>query len=398
MGRRGQPGAPRRRAPSAGSAEPLAGRDRANVGIGHGGRGALVRRRAHHRPRSPVPRAVPRAGRSPLAARSPRERVERGGNRGRGRGTPALHRRARATRDARGRRPAGCRPHRGRVLVPRAASRGADTALDGAARLRWRAPRAGSALGSRGLGPRRLRAADCVPTRGPPGEHQRRKGDRHDRAVSRPCPCRDRRAPRRRDEARLPPAPGDRHGNQLANDPRRRSRPTGNAPESRSEPQKYAARAAEHATEALAFDRAANLWALALELTPTGDPERRALSEKLGDAFGNVGRGALARRWRTGTLPSAQNAALALDPRRRARRSSSCAAVTSRSGMALHPRGARVGRDVAAVDAVHGGRVAAPLAPLPARARSRVRTARLEPGWREASSHRSTSAGRSRTR
>jgi eukaryotic-like serine/threonine-protein kinase len=80
---------------------------------------------------------------------------------------------------------------------------------------------------------------------------------------------------------------------------------------------KYATRAAEHATEALAFDRAANLWALALELTPAGASERRALSEKLGDAFGNAGRGALAAAAYRDAAVGA-NAALALDLRRRA--------------------------------------------------------------------------------
>jgi serine/threonine protein kinase/tetratricopeptide (TPR) repeat protein len=80
---------------------------------------------------------------------------------------------------------------------------------------------------------------------------------------------------------------------------------------------KYAIRAAEQASESLAFDRAANLYALALELTPREDPERRALSEKLGEAFGNAGRGALAAAAYRDAAQGA-SAAHALDLRRRA--------------------------------------------------------------------------------
>ncbi len=57
----------------------------------------------------------------------------------------------------------------------------------------------------------------------------------------------------------------------------------------------YAKIAADHAWNALAFDRAAEWYAAALELTPK--PERasdRALRLRLGEALGNAGRGALA--------------------------------------------------------------------------------------------------------
>jgi len=80
---------------------------------------------------------------------------------------------------------------------------------------------------------------------------------------------------------------------------------------------KFAVKAAEQASEALAFDRAANLYALALELTPTSDPERRALSSKLGDAFRDAGRGALAAAaYRDAAVGT--SGAVALDLRRRA--------------------------------------------------------------------------------
>jgi serine/threonine protein kinase/tetratricopeptide (TPR) repeat protein len=52
----------------------------------------------------------------------------------------------------------------------------------------------------------------------------------------------------------------------------------------------FAARGAARAAEALAFDRAARLFRLALELDPEGQPH--AMRVALGDALGNAGRGA----------------------------------------------------------------------------------------------------------
>ena len=56
----------------------------------------------------------------------------------------------------------------------------------------------------------------------------------------------------------------------------------------------YALSAAESAASAFAFDRAARLYQLTLELRPASGPEGSALREKLGDALANAGRGARA--------------------------------------------------------------------------------------------------------
>lgn len=79
----------------------------------------------------------------------------------------------------------------------------------------------------------------------------------------------------------------------------------------------YAGRAADEASGVLAFDRAARLYQMALELQPTDAPGRHALEAKLGEALANAGRGAVAARAylvAAGQAPTA----MALDLRRRA--------------------------------------------------------------------------------
>ncbi len=80
---------------------------------------------------------------------------------------------------------------------------------------------------------------------------------------------------------------------------------------------KYAVAAAHQASEALAFDRAAACWERALKLTPEGDPKRRVIRARLGDALANAGRGALAAAAYAKAAERAQ-AAEALDLRRKA--------------------------------------------------------------------------------
>jgi hypothetical protein len=80
----------------------------------------------------------------------------------------------------------------------------------------------------------------------------------------------------------------------------------------------YASEAARQASETLAFDRAARLYSLALDLSRSADEEvRRTMRAKLGDALANAGRGADAAR---SYLTAAEGAprAEALEWRRRA--------------------------------------------------------------------------------
>jgi hypothetical protein len=79
----------------------------------------------------------------------------------------------------------------------------------------------------------------------------------------------------------------------------------------------FAVRAAERAADALAFDRAARLYELALRLRPPEGGEGRALRIKLGDALANAGRGKEAAAAYLASIEGG-TAADTLDLRRRA--------------------------------------------------------------------------------
>ena len=85
----------------------------------------------------------------------------------------------------------------------------------------------------------------------------------------------------------------------------------GNGPRAAS----YAVKAAERASDALAFDRAARLYGLALALKPPEGPEGRSLRIKLAEALANAGRGKEAAAAYLASLEGA-TAAEALDLRR----------------------------------------------------------------------------------
>ena len=78
----------------------------------------------------------------------------------------------------------------------------------------------------------------------------------------------------------------------------------------------YVRRAASRASDALAFDRAAQLYELAISL-PTEDEEIRDLRVKMGDALANAGRGGQAADAYLAAVPRASES-VALDLRRRA--------------------------------------------------------------------------------
>src|SRR5258708_4821279 len=79
----------------------------------------------------------------------------------------------------------------------------------------------------------------------------------------------------------------------------------------------YAARAAEQAGHALAFQRAARLFRIAIDLQPSDAPQTRELQTRLGETLANAGRGGQAAQAYLAAALSAQGAE-SLDLQRRA--------------------------------------------------------------------------------
>src|SRR5262249_37219880 len=113
----------------------------------------------------------------------------------------------------------------------------------------------------------------------------------------------------------------------------------------------YYAEAAALANGALAFDRAARLYRLALQLQPLGPADKRHLQRQLADALVNAGRGALAAPLYLEAAAGAA-AAEAIDLRRRAAEQLLCSGhieqgravlrtVLSSTGMGIGPTAPR---------------------------------------------------------